>query len=251
METFLAPFQALLYITTVIARLGLVQMTAVTRSSSRTMDRTLCILCSAHALACNYILGFLKTRSFFSSLGSSLYSVTFLLPSRFSNSHHIPLTLVLAALVNPFDYTYPLHCIHSSLLFDPRIYNKLFDTSSHAPTNDMTIWIAIYIRQKKNYFIEWNVSDFDNYCAVPQGVDKVDGSKRGARKEATLIESGESSMGQGRGDRDLDGGNGVTLNALAESGDEPKVGEFASATCMKMNLVAKGVRKRVQKKHMQ
>lgn len=28
------------------------------------------------------------------------------------------------------------------------------------------------------------------------------------------------------------GGNGVTLNALAESGDELKVGEFASATCM-------------------
>lgn len=52
------------------------------------------------------------------------------------------------------------------------------------------------------------------------------------------------------------GGNGVTLNALAESGDELKVGEFASATCMSPGKTDEPCGKRrekasAKKKHMQ
>lgn len=126
METCLAPFQALLYIMTVIARLALVRMTTITRSSSRAMDRTrLCILCSAHVLACNYSGIPENSKSFFFLWMQFIFSYSLFLTLTLSpNSHRTPsepLTLILAALlITP----YPLHCIHSSLLFDPRIYNN-------------------------------------------------------------------------------------------------------------------------------
>ena len=187
METCLAPFQALLYITTVIARPGLLRMTTATRSSSRAMDSTrLCILCSALALPCSYPWGFLKTRTLF--LGGSLYSValsftlTYFLPSHPSELAHAHSCCLRKCLC--------LHHIHFiayiHLYYLTRAFTTTFDTSLHAPTSDMTTRIATYTTQKmENYFTELN----GMYLTSPFDTTKCWREAKGVDAKKQLIES--------------------------------------------------------------